>query len=66
MSWASAFHQAVEPQATGGVYVNLVADDEEGRVAAAYGTNHERLVSLKTTWDPNNLYRNNYNIRPTG
>lgn len=64
MSWASEFHQAVEPHATGGVYVNLIADDEDDRVAAAYGPNYERLVSLKAQWDPNNLFSNNYNIGP--
>jgi FAD/FMN-containing dehydrogenase len=66
MSWASAFHQAVEPHATGGVYVNLIADDEEDRIAAAYGPNYERLVSLKDKWDADNMFRNNYNIRPSG
>lgn len=66
MSWASAFHQAVEPHATGGVYVNLIADDEDDRVPAAYGPNYERLVSLKSKWDPNNRFHNNYNIEPTG
>lgn len=66
MAWASALHQAVEPHATGGVYVNLIADDEDDRVPAAYGPNYERLLSLKREWDPNNLLRNNYNIEPTG
>lgn len=66
MSWASALHEAVEPHATGGVYVNLIADDEDQRIPAAYGPNYERLVSLKSAWDPDNLFRNNYNIRPTG
>lgn len=66
MSWASELHQAVAPHATGGVYVNLIADDEDHRVPAAYGPNHQRLSELKSEWDPENLFSNNYNIRPAG
>jgi hypothetical protein len=64
MSWASQFHAAMAPHATGGVYVNLIADDEADRVSAAYGDNYGRLVELKQKWDPANLFSNNYNIPP--
>ena len=64
MSWASQFHAAMAPHATGGVYVNLIADDEVDRVSAAYGDNYGRLVELKQKWDPANLFSNNYNIPP--
>ena len=62
--WASEFHAAMAEHATGGVYVNLIADDEPDRVPAAYGDNYARLVELKRTWDPDNLFRGNYNIPP--
>jgi hypothetical protein len=52
------------PHATGGVYVNLIAEDEADRVSAAYGDNYGRLVELKQKWDPANLFSNNYNIPP--
>jgi FAD/FMN-containing dehydrogenase len=52
------------PHATGGVYVNLIADDEPDRVPAAYGDNYARLVELKRQWDPENLFQGNYNIPP--
>lgn len=64
MSWASDFHTAMSAHATGGVYVNLIADDEADRVEASYGENHARLVALKQKWDPTNVFRNNYNISP--
>lgn len=64
MSWASQFHTAMAPHATGGVYVNLIADDEADRVSVAYGDNYGRLVELKQKWDPTNLFSNNYNIPP--
>lgn len=64
MEWASEFHEVMAPHATGGVYVNLIADDEEERVPAAYGPNYQRLVELKERWDPSNLFQGNYNITP--
>lgn len=64
MGWAASFHEAMAAHATGGVYVNLVADDEDHRIPAAYGDNHSRLVRLKQQWDPGNLFRSNYNIPP--
>lgn len=63
MEWARGFHQAMEPHATGGVYVNLIADDEPARVPAAF-SDHERLRELKREWDPDNVLRSNHNIRP--
>lgn len=64
MFWASQVHDAMAAHATGGVYVNLIADDEDHRVPAAYGPNYERLVQLKKQWDPTNLFSSNYNIPP--
>jgi FAD/FMN-containing dehydrogenase len=66
MAWAGELHRAMTPHATGGVYVNLVADDELDRVPAAYGENYARLRELKRTWDPENVFSNNYNIPPAG
>ena len=45
-------------------YVNYLADDEAGRVRAAYGPNWERLVRLKRRVDPDNFFRLNQNIDP--
>ena len=64
IEWASSFHEAMVPHATGGVYVNLIADDEGHRVPNAYGPNYERLTQLKNEWDPENLFRANYNVPP--
>jgi FAD/FMN-containing dehydrogenase len=65
MNWARIFHGAMSAHATGGVYVNLLAEDEDDRVPAAYGHNYQRLVALKTAWDRDNLFRMNYNISPS-
>ena len=45
--------------------MNHIAEDEPGRVPAAFGANYERLVSVKNRYDPANLFRLNHNIRPT-
>ena len=64
LAWATEFHSAMAEHATGGVYVNLIADDETHRIPSAYGANYTRLVELKQQWDPTNLFSNNYNIPP--
>ncbi len=62
--WADGFHRAMEPHATGGVYVNLLARDEQERVPAAYGVNCDRLARVKAKYDPANLFRSNQNVPP--
>jgi FAD/FMN-containing dehydrogenase len=66
IQWTREFWTAVEPFASGQVYVNHL-DAEEGttRIRAAYGHGYGRLVALKNKFDPTNLFRLNQNIRPT-
>jgi FAD/FMN-containing dehydrogenase len=49
-----------------GVYVNFLGGDEDAdRVREAYGGSvYDRLVDVKTTYDPDNVFRHNQNIRP--
>jgi FAD/FMN-containing dehydrogenase len=65
IQWARQFWNAMRPFSTGGVYANNLGDEGEDRVQAAYGENHPRLVALKNTYDPTNVFRLNQNIRPT-
>lgn len=65
ISWAREFFDATASFATGGVYVNFLTQDETDRTQAAYGSNYKRLVQLKQTYDPNNLFRMNQNIKPS-
>jgi hypothetical protein len=45
---------------------HLDADEGEERVRQAYGTaTYDRLVAVKTAWDPENVFRLNHNIRPS-
>jgi FAD/FMN-containing dehydrogenase len=65
IQWTRAFWTAVEPFATGEVYVNHLDAEEATRIRAAYSTNYGRLVALKNKYDPTNLFRLNQNIKPT-
>ena len=65
VAWARAFFEAMRPFAAGGVYVNDLGEEGEGRVRDAYGANYDRLAAAKATYDPTNLFRSNQNIRPT-
>lgn len=66
MAWTRELHQTLTPYSTGGVYVNLLAEDEGGRAREAYGANYGRLQRIKAEWDPDNLFRMNVNIPPEG
>jgi FAD/FMN-containing dehydrogenase len=39
-------------------------DDDANRMRETYGPNFDRLVALKTKFDPDNLFRMNANIVP--
>ena len=65
IQWTREFWTAVEPFATGEVYVNHLDAEEATRIRAAYSENYGRLVALKNKYDPTNLFRLNQNIKPT-
>ncbi|MCP3760698.1 FAD-binding oxidoreductase [Streptomyces sp. TBY4] len=64
MAWGRACYDAAEPFLDNGVYVNYLGDEGEARVRAAYGAGYERLVEVKTRYDPTNLFRLNQNVAP--
>ncbi|MBP7148256.1 MAG: FAD-binding oxidoreductase [Acidobacteria bacterium] len=64
IAWSREVFRAVAPFATGGVYVNFLTEDEGDRVRAAYGRNYGRLAQVKRAYDPANLFRVNFNVRP--
>lgn len=66
VAWAREIHQATEPFSRG-VYVNFLSAEGEGRVREAYTEEiWKRLVEVKDKYDPDNLFRMNQNIAPTG
>ena len=66
VQWARGVSSAMQPFMSGGAYVNyLGADAGADAIRAAYGPAYERLVRLKTRYDPTNVFRLNQNIRPS-
>jgi FAD/FMN-containing dehydrogenase len=64
IAWTCASWKALEPFASGGVYVNFLDNEGGEQVRAAYGGNYQRLVVLKNTYDPTNFFALNQNITP--
>ena len=63
--WAKDYYNDLHPYSTGAAYVNFMMHDEGvERIKATYGDNFERLVKVKKTYDPQNLFRVNQNIKP--
>ncbi|UCM88977.1 FAD-binding oxidoreductase [Streptomyces marincola] len=66
---ADALHEAVRPWGTGGAFVNFlgVGDAEAARLSTAFAPeDYARLTELKRTYDPENVFRVNHNIPPSG
>jgi hypothetical protein len=66
MQWAKDYWLALHPFSAGGGYVNMMMDEGEDTVKAAYRDNYARLAQAKRKYDPDNLFRVNQNIRPAG
>ena len=60
-----AFYEALTPYFSDGAYLNVTVEDTADGVRRAYGANYERLVALKNTYDPSNVFRFNQNIAPS-
>jgi hypothetical protein len=64
MAWVRETFAAMQPFMAPGRYVNYLGDEEGGDpVATAYGSNYARLQQLKATYDPDNFFHMNQNIR---
>jgi FAD/FMN-containing dehydrogenase len=64
--WAQQYWQELHPSSAGGGYVNFLMDEGQDQVRASYRGNYDRLVRVKNRYDPDNIFRINQNIQPTG
>jgi FAD/FMN-containing dehydrogenase len=63
IAWARAVIAAASEASTGRAYVNFLGD--AGAARSAYGEEtYSRLVELKSTYDPHNVFARNQNIEP--
>ena len=62
--WCKDYWNALHPYSMGGAYSNFMMEEGQDRVKASYKDNYERLVKVKTKYDPQNLFRVNQNIKP--
>jgi FAD/FMN-containing dehydrogenase len=65
-AWVRSFWDAMVPVSRGiGSYVNAISDEGvDDRVRASYGAKYDRLAAVKATYDPDNVFHLNANIRP--
>jgi hypothetical protein len=64
IKWVKDYYQAVHPHSSAGGYVNFMAGDDQERIKDNYKGNYDRLVGIKKTYDPGNLFHMNQNIKP--
>jgi hypothetical protein len=62
IAWVRELFAELRPSMSPGVYVNFMSGDEQDRVPEAYRERWDRLVDVKTHYDPNNFFRLNQNI----
>jgi FAD/FMN-containing dehydrogenase len=67
LAWVKAWGPMIEPFKIAGAPMTFSADAGDERVRATYGPEkYARLVALKDKYDPENLFRLNQNIKPSG
>jgi hypothetical protein len=64
MAWCRASWRKLQPFGDGGFYANLTSDVSEKAIRENFRGNYDRVVALKTKYDPTNFFRLNANILP--
>jgi FAD/FMN-containing dehydrogenase len=67
LAWVKSWGTLIEPFKIAGAPLTFSADTGDERVRATYGEEkYARLVALKDKYDPENVFRLNQNIKPSG
>jgi FAD/FMN-containing dehydrogenase len=65
IQWVREFSDRMKPFASGGFYPNYDTDPAAERIVAAFGPEkYQRLSAIKRSYDPENIFCLNQNIRP--
>ena len=57
IAWIREFHADLRKDSSGGCYVNYIDPDLVDWQRAYYGSNYDRLVRIKKTYDPDHLFK---------
>ncbi len=64
ISWIRGLFNKLRPAMKPGAYVNFMSGDEQDRVPEAYHERWDRMVAVKSHYDPTNFFRLNQNVPP--
>jgi len=64
VAWIRGIFDKLRPAMKLGVYINFMSGDEQYRVPEAYHQRWDRMVAVKSHYDPNNFFRLNQNVPP--
>ena len=65
IAWVRDTFEALQPHLSDRRYTNFLSADDTGDARQSYGDNYRRLVDVKRTYDPDNLFHLNHNIDPS-
>ena len=63
-AWVRDLYERSAPLSTGSVYINFVPEAGEVRSVGPFGANETRLRTIKSRFDPTNMFRANVTIEP--
>ncbi len=63
VAWVRGLFNRLRPAMTPGVYTNFMSGDEQDRVPEAYHERWDRMMAVKSHYDPKNFFRLNQNVR---
>lgn len=64
ISWVRELFNKLRPAMKPGVHINFMSGDEQDRVPEAYHQRWDRMVAVKSHYDPKNFFRLNQNVLP--
>ncbi len=56
IAWGRDAYAAISPFCNGGMYANYLDQDDDDQLDAAFRGNYDRLLDVKRTWDPDDVF----------